>query len=113
LPVLSDAAPAPWPDWLLEHFRPKPRLVTSPSFEPIVSRNDAWLRGLVRLVGNAAEGQRNQILFWAACRGGEAVRRGYATESFVTDVLIEAAARAGLPAREAQRTIQSGMNRHG
>jgi Bifunctional DNA primase/polymerase, N-terminal len=112
LPILSDAPPAPWPDFLLEHFRPKPRLVTSSSPEPIVSRSDAWLRGLVRLVCGAPEGQRNQILFWAACRAGEAVRRGKADESFVTDVLAIAATKhAGLPQSEAQRTIRSGIRR--
>jgi Bifunctional DNA primase/polymerase, N-terminal len=111
-PVLSDAPLAPWPDWLLEQFQPKPRSSSTTS-STISSGSDAWLRGLVRTVANAAEGQRNHVLFWAACRAGEAVREGAAGETFVIDVLIEAAARAGLPEREAQRTIQSGMNRHG
>jgi hypothetical protein len=109
LPVLSEAAPAPWPDWLLEEFRPKPR--PTPSSSTIVSRGDGWLRGLVRTVIGAAEGQRNSILFWAACRGGEAVRDGKAGEDFVADVLVEAALRTGLPQPEARRTIQSGMRR--
>jgi hypothetical protein len=108
LPVLSDAPPAPWPDWLLQEFRPKPRPST-PSSPPIVCRGDGWLRGLVRTVVGAAEGQRNSILFWASCRAGEAVRNGGADETFVTDVLAEAAGRAGLSRAEACRTIQSGM----
>jgi hypothetical protein len=37
---------------------------------------------------------------------GEAVRDGKAAETFVTDVLIEAASHAGLPEQEAQRTVQ-------
>lgn len=109
-PVLSDAAPAPWPAWLLEEFRPKPR-PSAPSSSTIVSRGDGWLRGLVRTVIGAAEGQRNSILFWASCRAGEAVRNGGADETFVTDVLAEAAGRAGLSRAEACRTIQSGMRR--
>jgi len=70
---------------------------------------DAWLRGLVRSVANATEGQRNSVLFWASCRAGAAVRDGKAAEVFVIDVLVEAAKHAGLPEREAQRTVQSGM----
>ena len=110
LPILSDAALAPWPGWLLTEFRPKPRPCTTSS--TIISvGGDGWLRGLVRLVANATEGQRNRILFWAACRGAEKVRDGRAVEGFVIDVLIAAATRAGLPTREAERTIKSGMNR--
>lgn len=110
LPVISDAPPAPWPDWLLAEFHPKPRLTrTAPNIAALPG--DGWLRGLVRIVASAGEGRRNGALFWAACRAGEAVRDGKAGEDFVVDVLIEAAARAGLPQSEAQRTIQSGMRR--
>lgn len=52
LPVLSEAPPTPWPDWLLEQFRPKPR-TSSPPGSAIVSRgagrfvsaeaDEAWL----------------------------------------------------------------------
>lgn len=108
--VLSDSPLAPWPDWLLAEFRPKPR-------PPITSSTtlncwgDSWLRGLIRTVANAPEGQRNSILFWATCRAGEAVREGKATEDFVNSVLLEAANHAGLSLREAQQTIRSGMQR--
>jgi Bifunctional DNA primase/polymerase, N-terminal len=108
--VLADAPLAPWPDWLLEALKPKP---TAPltSREIKQARGDAWLRGLARSVALGGEGQRNSILFWAACRAGEAVRNGQADESFVVNVLLEAAKHAGLPQIEAQRTIKSGMAR--
>jgi|SRR6516162_4057630 hypothetical protein len=107
--VLSDAPLAPWPDWLLEQLKPKPR----PTITPVAlnSHGDYWLRGLVRTIANAPEGQRNCILFWAACRAGEAVRSGKANEDFCTRVLLEAAIHAGLALREAQRTILSGIQR--
>ncbi len=73
--------------------------------------NHGWLRGLARTVVNAPEGERNATLFWAACRGGEAVRDDKADEDFVADVLIEAAMRAGLSEREACNTVKSGMYR--
>ena len=110
LPVLSDAPLAPWPNWLLAEFLPKPRSASTTSRTgPFCA--DGWLRGLVRTVAGAAEGQRNRILFWAACRAGEAVRDGRAGETFVVDVLVEAATHAGLPQTEAHRTIQSGLRR--
>jgi hypothetical protein len=59
----------------------------------------------------APEGQRNAVLFWAACRAGEAIHDGKTTEDFVTRVLLEAAAHAGLTLREAQQTIRSGIQR--
>jgi len=108
--VLSDAAPAPWPDWLLAGFRPKPQPARSTT-RLVDFRGDGWLRRLARIVVAAAEGERNSKLFWAACRGGEAVRDGKADEGFVTDVLIDAALRAGLPAPEARNTIKNGMGR--
>jgi Bifunctional DNA primase/polymerase, N-terminal len=112
LPVLSDAPLAPWPDWLLNELRPKPRPSASASASNIIRiGGDGWLRGLIRAVATAPEGQRNCILFWAACRAGEAVRDGKATEDLVTSVLLEAANHAGLTLREAQQTIRSGIQR--
>jgi hypothetical protein len=105
---------APLPQWLIAALNPpppKPTLVSSAPVCPLFSRSDGWLRGLVRLVAWAPEGQRNSILFWASCRAGEAVRDGKAAEAFVIDVLAEAARHAGLTEREAQRTIQSGLRR--
>jgi hypothetical protein len=110
LPILSDAPPAPWPDWLLAEFRPKPRPPSTASAASF--GGGGWLRGLVRTVANAAVGTRNATLFWASCRAAERVRDGSAAENFVIDVLLEAAAHTGLPEREAQRTIRSGMDRH-
>ena len=109
-PVLSDAALAPWPEWLLAELRRKPQSAKATSTTADVS-GDGWLRGLVRSVANATEGQRNSVLFWASCRAGAAVRDGKVAEAFVIDVLVEAATHAGLPEREAARTTRSGMQR--
>jgi hypothetical protein len=107
---LNRAPIALMPAWLIEltRERPKPRSQTTQMY---VGGGDSWLRGLIRLVANAPEGQRNSILFWSACRGGEAIRDGKANEGFVTSVLLEAALRAGLDQHGAQKTIASGLNR--
>jgi hypothetical protein len=108
-PVLSDAALAPWPEWLLAELRSKPQSAKATSTTDV--NGDGWLRGLARSVANATEGQRNSVLFWASCRAGAAVRDGKVAEAFVIDVLVEAATHAGLTEREAARTIRSGMQR--
>jgi hypothetical protein len=102
---------APLPQWVAAALNPAPPVLISSTSSPLFSRSDAWLRGLVRLVAWATEGERNSKLFWAACRAGEAVRDGKAVEGFVVDVLTEAALHAGLPEREAQHTIKSGIDR--
>src|SRR5262249_38462370 len=108
--VFISGSPPRAPEWIVGAIR------SQPAHESIKTRGgkpcgDAWLRGLARGVAPAGIGERNSILFWAACRCGERVRDGKAAENFVIDVLIEAAMHSGLTAREAQRTIQSGMRR--
>jgi hypothetical protein len=110
-PVLTDAPLAPWPDWLLAEFASKALATKQTTNGPIHFHGDKWLRGLARTVASAAEGQRNSTLFWAACRVRDAIDSGKGDEDFVVDVLLEAARHAGLPLREAQQTIRSGMQR--
>ncbi|MBI0319823.1 primase C-terminal domain-containing protein, partial [Streptomyces javensis] len=62
----------------------------------------AALEGLVRFVRASREGQRNDRLFWAACRAYET---GAGPE--LAPALIEAALDTGLPPREARATVAS------
>jgi hypothetical protein len=66
--------------------------------------------GILRTVVNASEGDRNKLLFWAACR----VCDMYQTNEIdrpagiqMIGLLREAAVRAGLGQRETDRTITS------
>lgn len=105
LPALSEAAVAPWPNWLLARLLPTSK---SNPRRPIVP--DRYiLNRLVRLVAGAAEGERNAITFWAACRAGEMVRSGLVTVDAICRLMTDAAMSAGLSAAEAQRTIRSGV----
>jgi bifunctional DNA primase/polymerase-like protein len=105
-----NATLADWPDWLVP---PEP-----PAHEPPKTdtgrrgSTDAKLRGLLRCVEEAKEGERNAVLFWAACRAAEMLRNGeLPSQSFGADILRLVAARAGLPDWEARRTIASGFRR--
>lgn len=59
--------------------------------------------GLVNAVLSAGEGQRNNVLYWAAKRANE---EGLP----LVDALLDAAATIGLTEAEARRTIQSAQN---
>jgi hypothetical protein len=112
-PVVCDAAPAPWPEWLLRALRP-------PAFlqPPIIHDNkglvgnalrDRLVQPLLRTVERAKEGQRHGTLFWAACRVGELITAGQVGSEWAAQQLAQAAATAGLPDIEARRTIADGF----
>jgi hypothetical protein len=94
--------PAPWPAWLLAELTrgpPAPRVTVMPT--------EHALAGIVRRVACAAEGERNSVLFWAACRLFE---RGLSMGEAET-VLILPALNAGLSRAEARRTLVSAFRR--
>jgi hypothetical protein len=106
-PVLCDAPPAPWPDWLLQAllWRP-PAPAIAGSSRPLDGRR---FEGVLRRVKFAPESQRNSTLHWGACRFGEAIRRGEIGAPVAEAALLGAALHAGLPEAEARRTIASGF----
>jgi hypothetical protein len=67
------------------------------------------LATLVRLVASAAQGERNNLTFWAACRAGELVAAKLLSAATAAAVILEAAKRAGVPDAEAMATVCSGL----
>ncbi|MFE1932528.1 bifunctional DNA primase/polymerase [Streptomyces sp. NPDC059474] len=97
-------APAPAPAALLRLLtppRPTPHRSYRPG-QPSPGPHPAALEGLVRFVRASREGQRNDRLFWAACRAYET---GAGVE--LAPALIEAALDTGLAPREARATVAS------
>jgi Bifunctional DNA primase/polymerase, N-terminal len=89
---------------------PRPRdAAAEAGLSPLMMVNK--VAGIVRLVATAPEGQRNAILFWGACRMGELVQQNAITAALAADLMIEAAARAGLSIPEARRTVRSALVR--
>lgn len=96
--------PVPWPPWLLAALTPPPRHEPAAAYtEP----TEATLIGIIRRVAAAQEGERNTVLFWAACRLGERHMR----QAEIEALLLPAAREAGLPHIEACRTINSAIGR--
>lgn len=91
------------PDWLIAACRrphqPATRLVERRSAGVGGDR----LAGLVRVVLEAAPGERNTKLNWAAYKGRDLDHRQ------VAEALLHAAQEIGLPLAEAERTIRSGL----
>lgn len=105
LPCINHAPPASWPAWLLADIAPKP------APEPRVSRQrsigSAALDGILRLLSNAREGERNGMLFWCACRLAERRTR----PSDIEALLLPITAAIGLSDHEARATIRSATRR--
>ena len=107
-PTDSMAPIAPVSAWLAQVLRPmappRPARAANPA------STFGTLRGLVRVVLEATpERDRNTRLYWSACRAAELVSAGHVDEATATGLLIDAAARTGLPEAEARRTVASGM----
>jgi Bifunctional DNA primase/polymerase, N-terminal len=91
------------PQWAVEALKPKPA--------PIMPRSSIEapkdVSALVRYVASAPEGQRNNVLFWAACRAAEVGTLGKSE----ADAFLSAAIQAGLEADNSRKTIASAAKR--
>jgi hypothetical protein len=109
LDVENPTSILPVPDWLLEKLHPPARRRTTSARDNYVPGRgvDRSVAGILRKIVSAAEGQRNSVTFWGACRFAELVREGKLREGDALDIIVKAAARNGLQANEALRTAQS------
>jgi len=100
----------PWPDFLMPPqpvIRPhRPRVGADAS-------GFASLTGLVRVVLEAVEGERNSLLYWAARRAAEHVGAGKFSDREAEAALLAAARAIGLPDGEAARTITGALRKPG
>jgi hypothetical protein len=113
LPVLSDAALAEWPEWLVPPAKPAPQRCPRADWQRPTDHIAAQLAGLVRTIAAAPKGRRNAALFWASCRVAELIGNGQLSKPYGAAMIIEAANRAGLDHLEAGRTVKSAFSRVG
>ncbi len=109
----SGGSLATLPGWLVPLAAPpQPARMTRPPRSAVGMSPDRLLGSLVQVVMDATpETDRNNRLFWAACRGAEHVDAGRLVERVVVAALAGAAEAVGLPAGEAARTIRSALGR--
>jgi hypothetical protein len=112
--LLDDRNPAPLPGWLARRLAPQPPTRTRRSASRMRGDAPARLHGLVKHVRGTQNGDRNDPLFWAACRLGEMIAAGQCHQADA-DVLVHAALAAGLRGGEAEarRTVASGLRTGG
>jgi hypothetical protein len=96
------------PLWMITMLTPAPapRL----TFAPKLDGSD--IEPLARFVASSTQGERNNRLYWAACRARELIERRVISEATAIQRLSQAAAAAGLRGQDAPgalRTIMSGI----
>lgn len=119
--VVNDTDPLPLPDYLVKGLSAR-----SQRKRPAGKRGNQWekmlsfqvvdaLNRILNCVAEAPEGERNNILYWAACRFDEAVAAGRITEELAEDELLDAAHQCGLVDDDGEytvlATIESGLYR--
>lgn len=110
LAVPPDTPVGQVPAELLKLLLPQPR--TTQNYTGHTSaRISKRINGLLASVLDARSGRRNDVLFWAACRMGEAVAEGLVGADEGRELLLAAAARIDLDYAEASASIDSAYNR--
>lgn len=102
---LDVRTPVEMPKWLSDLIRPAPTPTTVRRL--VIAAPGRRLEALVQTVMDSIEGTRNGRLFWASCRGHEAVLEGQYDERTVRMALTLAGEAVGLPAGEVEKTIGS------
>lgn len=108
-PTVTEPTVHPIPEQLLKLLTPPPPSVFRQPrrFASSPDRAGRVLDGLVRVVAEAAEGTRNDRLFWAAAKAWAHVRDGHLAAGDVEVALITAAVGVGLGERAAKATVAS------
>ena len=112
----SEVELAEAPEWLLERVvvKPRERRQDTPIPATITEQDRKRAEGLLNWaadeVANTAEGSRNDTLFAMSAFIGGLVGGGFLTRSEAEYALIDAAQACGLSKREAERTVESGLD---
>jgi hypothetical protein len=107
----GDAAIAPTPAWLVDLLRPpppRPGPAVKREWQPGDDRRQlARFNGLIDMMAAARPRQRNDRLYWCACRLHELLEEG-APPAWI-ELLVDAGVAAGLGEAEVRKTIKSGL----
>jgi hypothetical protein len=106
--VLHGGVLAPAPEWIIRALKPPP-LIVPPSSREVKTSAQAQrkVNGIIRTIAGAHEGERNTLTFWGARKFAELVGQGVLGRDTAIKIVVEAAARTGLPRDEALTTACS------
>jgi Bifunctional DNA primase/polymerase, N-terminal len=112
LEVLHGNVLAEVPDWIIQRLNPPKQKRDYTPNRPIgIVTLTNQINGIVRKVRSASQGERNNLLFWGACRLREAADRvsmfNVVSRDDAIQLSIEAGRHIGLPEREILRTVES------
>lgn len=106
-PKLGQTDVLPVPEKLLTLMLPPPVVRPARRIVPAQGNEGAALNGLVRVILGAAEGTRNDRLYWAAAKAWAHVDDGHMGAAEAERALVDAAVSRGLAEAEARNTFAS------
>ena len=112
LAVLHGDKIAKVPEWICEALAPPappPAVQVARSRAAASAPPPGLLRAQLQVLAGAKEGERNAVLYWTACRMGEAIRSGSISESEALNLLVSVGGQTGLSHQEIMRTARSGI----
>jgi len=108
LEVLHAAVLAPVPAFIIKALEPPPPIASPPAREVQTSAQaQRKVDGIIRTIAGARVGERNAVAFWGARKFTELVQQGVLGRDIAIEIVVEAAARTGLPRSEALTTARS------
>ena len=105
----QDVLPPRLPIWLTTILAPAPAPPRA-QYTPLTDGPKS-IASLLAFVSKSGEGDRNNRLYWGACRAADAVKARQVSEGSAIDQLMFAAIAVGLPHKEAIATIISAFKR--
>jgi hypothetical protein len=100
---------APMPEPLIAALRQERSRPLADLAKLDLAKLEHSIAGIVDVLLRARDGERNNLLYWCACRLGEMVKAGRIGSALAEGLLSEAARRIGLAGPEVPNTIESGM----
>jgi len=97
------------PKWLLHRLTRQPRKAPPVRYVEGMNPSIAKFDAVLNRVQFSRQGERNQLVFWGGCRGGELVAEGLLSEHEATRLVAARGMAAGLPEIEAWRSARSGV----
>ena len=110
LQCFDSSPPSPWPAWLFAEVTRQP---PPPTPRQTTASPEAAITGIVNRVAGARDGERNAVLFWAACRLAERGIHQAEAEALLLPAAFAAGHASAADQLQDRRSIMSAFRRAG